>query len=41
MKTLKRIKEESQSKVPPVVKKKGYIPKGFIPPLDTKQAGKK
>ena len=41
MKSFKQIKEESQSKSLPVIKKKGYIPAGFIPSLDTKLSGKK
>jgi hypothetical protein len=41
MKRLKQIREESESKVPPVVKKKGFIAKGFVPPIETKPAGKK
>jgi hypothetical protein len=36
MKTVKQIKEESASKVTPMIKKKGFIAKGFVTPLDTK-----
>jgi hypothetical protein len=39
MKTLKQIREESSTKSSPVVKKKGYIPAGFVPKLDTKSPG--
>jgi hypothetical protein len=41
MKRLKQIREESSGKVSPVVKKKGYIPAGFVPQLDTKPIKKK
>jgi hypothetical protein len=40
MKKLKQIKEESKSKVSPVIKKRGFIAKGFVPPLETKPTRK-
>ena len=40
MKKFKQIKEAAQSKSSPVVKKKGFIPKGFVTPLDTKPTSK-
>ncbi len=40
MKKLKQIKEESKSKISPIIKKKGFIAKGFITPLETKLSRK-
>lgn len=41
MKTLKQIKEESKSKSSPVVKKKGFIPHGFVPQIEIPKSSNK
>lgn len=41
MKTLKQIKEEAKNNMPGLIKTKGFVPKGFVPPLVPGKAKKK